>query len=42
MPLTSPQWRLLASLWELSKESRLEDIAPRLAGIPDQLCNSFR
>lgn len=42
MPLTDPQYRLVASLWELSKEQRLEDIAPRLAGIPDQLCNSFR
>jgi len=40
--VTGTQYRLLACLWELSRERRLEDIAPRLGALPDSLCNSFR
>ena len=41
-PLTQNQFFLIASLWELSKEGQLDDIAPRLGALPDHLCNSFR
>ena len=40
--LTGEQYRLIACLWELSRERRLEDIAPRLGALPDHLVNSFR
>ena len=42
LDLTDRQYRLVASLWELSRERHLEDIAPRLRTLPDSLCNSFR
>ena len=40
--LSASQYRLIASLWELSREPHLEDIAPRLGVLPDSFCNSFR
>ena len=39
--LTKSQFCLLASLWEISKEPTIEAMAPRLAYLPDWLCESF-
>lgn len=39
--LTRQQFRLVASLWELSKEQHIEDIAPRLGEFPVHFCNAF-
>lgn len=39
--LTYDQFCLLASLWEISKEPTIEAMAPRLAYLPDRLCDSF-
>ena len=40
--LTRQQLYLVASLWELSRELDLEDIAPRLAHFTDSFCGAFQ